>query len=292
MKGREFDRSAGVLGLVTGELVVGELDMSEINTSGRRSGGLGRRTRDLAPDLILARRLGRPTIGCRGRTNSFTIANVTLNQVEGCLRSLGRIESHAGTRRSHLVPLTTDDKFVITIELEPYPEKRLMTDAAQNQLPQPGQQHELLKPFEGTFRATVRIFRGDDDPMESMGTMSSSFVLGGLYLEQEYQGDPVEGPISAFCGKGFWGYNFYSQKYEGFWIDNVSSMMQREDGEVDETGKIWEMHSEIVLPQGSMKKRSVIKLVDENHHEVEAFLAFGDAPEAKSMELFYSRDPS
>ena len=168
--------------------------------------------------------------------------------------------------------------------------EKKMSDGPANSLPQPGKPHELLKPFAGTFRTVVKLFTGDAEPIVTTGTMVSQFVVGGLYLQQEYQGDEVEGPFPSFEGRGVWGYNFATQQYEGFWIDNVSSIMQREDGAVDDEGKVWEMHSEIHHPQaGLMKKRSVITLIDDNHHEVAAFMTTENAPEFKSMELVYTR---
>ncbi len=164
-----------------------------------------------------------------------------------------------------------------------------MSDS-QNRLPQPGAQHELLKPFEGTFRARVKIFTGQGDPIETAGTMVNQFIMGGLYLSEEFKGDTSDGPFPDFEGKGFWGYNFQSQKYEGFWIDNVSSIMQREDGEVDATGKKWEMHSEIEHPHaGTLTKRTVIELIDENHHKVSAYMTPPGGSEMLSMELSYER---
>lgn len=161
----------------------------------------------------------------------------------------------------------------------------------ENQMPQPGAQHELLRPFEGTFRAVVKIHMGPGEPIVSAGTMVNRFVLGGLYLAQEYQGDDAEGPFPAFEGRGFWGFNFGSNLYEGFWIDNASSIMQREDGQVDESGKLWEMHSEIVHPQaGKMKKRSLIRLLDDDHHEMESFMTPEGGTEMKTMEISYTRD--
>lgn len=156
--------------------------------------------------------------------------------------------------------------------------------------PSPNEKHELLKPFEGTFRATVSIFMGGPEPMVTTGIMVSEFVVDGLYLQQVYTGDPVEGPFPSFNGRGFWGYNFVTSKYEGFWIDNASSIMQREDGTVDDTGKIWEMLSEINHPQqGTTQKRTVIRLIDNDHHEAECFMTLPNGENFKSMELKYVR---
>ena len=131
------------------------------------------------------------------------------------------------------------------------------------QMPTPGSQHEALKPFEGTFKSEVKIFMGPGDPQVSTGTITSSSVLGGLYLHQNYVGDACEGPFPSFCGQGYFGYNTTSNQYEGFWIDNASTMMQLEKGELDASGKVWTMHSEITCPgtHQTMNRRTVITLI-------------------------------
>ncbi|MHC4236637.1 MAG: DUF1579 family protein, partial [Planctomycetota bacterium] len=97
-------------------------------------------------------------------------------------------------------------------------------------------------------------------------------------------------PFGTFEGRGYWGYNNVTRKYEGFWIDTASTMMQTETGTLDETGKVWAMIGEMVEPQtgGSLKRRSVIKLVDDDHHTMEMFVDTGDG-EVKNMEIRYER---
>ena len=159
----------------------------------------------------------------------------------------------------------------------------MMQDAA-------GPQHDRLKPFEGTFKSIVKIWRGPGDPLVSTGTMTSTFDLDGRFLRQDYQGDPSEGPFPEFEGRGFWGYNNVTRKYEGFWIDNASTIMQTEQGDVDESGRVWTMVGEMPNPQtgGMMKRRSVVTLRDDDHHTMEMF--FGqDGQESKAMEIEYTR---
>jgi len=172
-----------------------------------------------------------------------------------------------------------------------------MTDASPEQQPgppQPGPQHELLKPFEGTFRAVVRIWMGPGDPMESTGTMVNSFQVGGLYLHQNYTGDSSDGPFPDFRGRGYWGYNFATNEYEGFWIDNASPMMQLERGTVDEAGKIWTMVAEMLNPQTGekMTKKSVIELSDPDTHSMVTYFVSPDGSEFKGMEIQYQRAPA
>ena len=167
-----------------------------------------------------------------------------------------------------------------------------MSEAAQEYtLPTPTEEHHRLQPFEGTFSAAVKMWMGPGDPMESTGTMTNTWHLGGLYLNQDYVGDATDGPFPNFAGKGYWGYNPTAEKYEGFWIDTAASMFQVESGNVDDSGKVWTMHSEVQCPQTAepMKKRTVITLKDDNHHSIEMFFTMPDGNEMKAMEINYTR---
>ncbi len=170
-----------------------------------------------------------------------------------------------------------------------------MSDATQTeqayQMPTAGTEHKRLKPFAGKFRAEVKMWMGPGDPMVSTGTMTNTFELGDLYLQQDYIGDASDGPFPSFEGKGFWGFNTTTNQYEGFWIDNACTNMQNEKGSVDAKGKVWEMKGEMICPQTkqTFQKRSVITLFDNNRHKMEMFFKGADGQEMKNMEINYER---
>ena len=155
----------------------------------------------------------------------------------------------------------------------------------------PCEHHEALQPFEGEFKATVKMWMGPGDPHVSTGSMRNSFDLGNRYLRQDYQGDAVDGPFPSFEGKGFWGYNKTTEQYEGFWIDTASTAMQMETGQADAAGKEWVMTSNVQCAQTKqpMKKRTVIKLLDHDHHSMECYFTGEDGNEFKAMEIQYER---
>ncbi len=157
--------------------------------------------------------------------------------------------------------------------------------------PKAGAEQQRFQPFAGKFRAKVTLFMGPGQSHVTTGTMVNSYQLDGLYLHQDYVGDPSEGPFPAFLGKGYWGYNTTTGKYEGFWIDNASTMMQTEQGDVDDSGKVWTMHSEFCHPASGqlMKKRSVITLIDKDHHRMDSFVTGSDGQDIKTMEIEYER---
>jgi hypothetical protein len=154
----------------------------------------------------------------------------------------------------------------------------------------PGREHEALAPFVGTFRARVKLWMGPGDPVQSSGTMTTTPELGGLFLRQEYTGDPGPSPFPAFEGHGFWGFNKATRQYEGFWIDNASSVMQHETGSVDGAGKVWTMTGSMSNPASGepMTKRSVITLQDRDRHTLEMFFEAGGR-ETRVMEIEYTR---
>jgi hypothetical protein len=147
--------------------------------------------------------------------------------------------------------------------------------------------HGKFRPFVGTFRATVRFWMGPGEPHVSTGVMTNTMELDGRFLHQHYTGDPGEGPFPEFAGRGYWGYNTVAKKYEGFWIDTVATFMQTETGDVDATGKIWTMIGQMPNPETGqmMSKKSVITLVDDDHHTMEMYFPGPDGREFKSMEI-------
>ena len=161
------------------------------------------------------------------------------------------------------------------------------------QLPKPGPAHELLKPFEGTFKAVVELWFGPDNSHVTTGLMTSTFQLGGLWLFQDYKGDAQDGPFPDFAGKGYWGWNFAAKKYEGFWIDSTSPGMQTESGNVDESGKLWTMTCEQTHTHpetgAQLSKRSEIRVKDENHNSLTAFFTDADGNDFKNMHIEYTR---
>ena len=170
-----------------------------------------------------------------------------------------------------------------------------MSDAASNdtfaEMAKLAAEHALLKPIEGTFRAEVRLWMGPGDPLVTTGTMVNRFELGDRFLYQVYTGDANDGPFPSFEGRGYFGFNTTTRRFEGMWVDNASTMMQVEQGTVDESGKLWTMHSEMPMPGSGqpVKKRSIIRVVDADHHEMEAFFTGEDGQEVRNMQILYTR---
>lgn len=154
----------------------------------------------------------------------------------------------------------------------------------------PAEEHELFKQFIGKWKAKVTMWMGPGDPMESTGTMVNMIDLDGRYLKQDYKGDATDGPFPNFEGRGFWGFNNVTGKYEGFWIDNASNQMATEFGDYDKATKTWTMLGEMAMPGGAKcGKRSVITVVNDDEHTMEMFFQGPDGNESKGMHIQYTR---
>jgi len=151
-------------------------------------------------------------------------------------------------------------------------------------------EHELFKPFEGTFKAEVKMWMGPGDPMVMTGSMVNTLDLGGRFLKQVYKSDGCDGPFGDFQGRGWWGYNTVDKRFEGLWIDTACTIMQVEHGQVDSSGKKWTMKGSMSNPETGqpMGKRSVITLQDNDHHTMEMYFSTPEG-EQKCMEIKYER---
>jgi hypothetical protein len=154
-----------------------------------------------------------------------------------------------------------------------------------------GAHHSRLAPMAGEFRATVQMWMGPGDPIEMTGTMVNSWDLGGRFLKQTYRGDGDAGPFGQFEGRGYWGYNDASGQWEGFWIDTASTMMHCETGHYDDGAEQWTMIGELTCPQSGdlTRKRSVVRVLDNDRHTIETWFAGPDGNESKSMVIAFER---
>lgn len=150
-----------------------------------------------------------------------------------------------------------------------------------------GPQHESLARFAGTWRAEVKMWMDPgQSPHVSYGTMTNTLVLDGRFLQQDYRDD-----AGRFEGHGFWGYNTIDQRYEGFWIDQMATFFQLEQGQHDPASDVYTLNGAMTDPASrrTIKKRSVITYQGKNEHMIEMFFEGQAGRENKSMEIRYTR---
>jgi hypothetical protein len=155
----------------------------------------------------------------------------------------------------------------------------------------PGPEHEWIKNnFVGDWDAAVR-FMGAGGSGESKGVMHCKMILGGRYLQLDYEGTMTgpDGKTGPFKGMGIGGFDNGKKKYTNFWIDEMSTGTMVTEG--TRAGNVMTFDGQCTDPSGqSMKVREVITVVDNDHHKYELFMS--DRPDGqlnKMMEINYTR---
>jgi len=153
----------------------------------------------------------------------------------------------------------------------------------------PGAPHELLASMAGSWVAKTKAWCMETHgvPMESTGTSENKMILGGRFLQQQFSGEMMGGP---FTGIGIAGYDNYTKKYVSTWIDSMGTAILVFEGNASSDGKTITQECRRDDPfKGSMKWRSVTRIVDGDTHVFEMYGSDGSGKEAKMMEITYTR---
>ena len=150
-----------------------------------------------------------------------------------------------------------------------------------------GPQHEAFAQKAGTWNQVVKMYMPGLPPMESKSTATRETILGGRFLIEKVKGDM--GPMGPFEGQGMLGYNVMTKQYDHVWTDSMSTGMMISHGAAAADGTV-AMTGEYDDPAGAkVKTRTVSKTVSDNEEHFEMYEIHGSAPEAKVMEITYTR---
>lgn len=151
----------------------------------------------------------------------------------------------------------------------------------------PGEHHELLQPFVGTWDAAITIQMDADTTDTSTGTMTNEWILGGRFLQGTYAGSFMDQP---FNGVSLWGYDNAAQTYRGVWLDSFSTHMQQSAGYVSEDGKVWTHKTTATNPMTGepLPGKETLTLESEDRHVLKSWIE-QDGELVPSMEIVYTR---
>jgi hypothetical protein len=158
--------------------------------------------------------------------------------------------------------------------------------------------HKLLADMAGTWTYNIKMWMNPDPnakPQESKGTAIRKPVFDGRYFVLEVGGKmQMPGPDGKmkdmdFKGMSIEGYDNVKQKFVATWVDNMGTGIEFSDGTYDPATKTFTYHLEMEPTPGMKTKiREVVKIVDNDHHTLEWYETRG-GPEAKTMEINYTR---
>lgn len=153
----------------------------------------------------------------------------------------------------------------------------------------PNEHHQQLARRVGTWQAEGTFWmEPGSDPVRSLGTMTNRMVLGGRFLQSEYEATFMEKPFSGF---GLEGYDVAQQKHIGMWVDSMGTMMMTSEGQCQQDGKILTTYSNFKDPVSGqdLTMKTVTTEVDGAKHIMEAWMGPQEEKMFKTMEIVYTR---
>jgi hypothetical protein len=153
----------------------------------------------------------------------------------------------------------------------------------------PGEMQKKLRPLEGTFDVAVRTWmEPSQEPEDSTGTATHTWVLGDRFLEERFDGTFMGAP---FQGIGFIGYDNVAKRYVSTWMDTASTGILSSTGTVDAAGKIFQWKATISDPMSGkpVPVQEKLTIEDSDHHRFEMWSRGPDGKMFKNMEIRYSR---
>jgi hypothetical protein len=153
----------------------------------------------------------------------------------------------------------------------------------------PGERHRQMAQIVGEWDTHVKYWMDPSAPPgESRGTMVSKPIFDGRFIQSDYSGDMDGMP---FQGQALWGYNNVSKKFEGTWVDNMSTGVMFTEGTCDRAGKVFTSTWTAWDALSGQKKtgREVVTIIDADSHRMQMYDRGPDGKEFKSMEITYVR---
>lgn len=157
----------------------------------------------------------------------------------------------------------------------------------------PGPEHARLARAVGTWDGTMRMWMDPAAPPQE-NTCVSTFtsIMGGRYTECTTSGQLMMGAsATAFEGRGIYGFNNISRKYESIWLDNMGTALMVATGEASADGRVTQWSGTMSDPAvgKAVPFREVETWVDDDTMLLEMYGPGADGKEFKSMEIRFTR---
>jgi hypothetical protein len=154
----------------------------------------------------------------------------------------------------------------------------------------PGSEHKLLAEMAGEWDVETTMWWGAPDapPSKSKGKASQKMILGGRYLQGDFEGEAMGRPMK---GLGLTGYDNFNKKYVSVWIDDLGTAVTTSEGSADASGKVLTFNGKMDDPGTGEKQKPfkiIIRIQSADKHAFEMHdLALGE--KSKIMEMIYTR---
>jgi len=158
------------------------------------------------------------------------------------------------------------------------------------ELAAPGPEHQKLASLAGEWETEAQCYMAGPDapPTVTKGTCKGKMILGGRFLQEEFEGDMMG---KKFHGIGLMGYDKFNKKYINTWIDDMGTGIFASEGTCDASGKVLTLNGKMDDPMTGEKgkeMRLVTRIISPDKHTFEMHdVALGE--KSKVMEITYVR---
>jgi hypothetical protein len=156
-------------------------------------------------------------------------------------------------------------------------------------LMKPGEFHDLLKQFTGTWTADVKIWMDPNaPPVVTKGQASFKLIFDGRYLYGDFLGEFMGAP---FKGINIMGYDNGKKEFFSIWIDNSTTGLLSSTGSYDEDTKKYHFLAEMFDPVSgqTMELREEAYFASKDEYISVTYAKPKDGEEFKNMEMKYTR---
>jgi hypothetical protein len=156
-------------------------------------------------------------------------------------------------------------------------------------LMKPGEFHELLKQFVGTWSADVKIWMEPNaPPVITKGQASFKLIFDGRYLYGDFLGEFMGAP---FKGINIMGYDNGKKEFFSIWMDNSTTGIISSKGRYDKDTKKYHFLAETFDPVTGqiMEMRDEAYFASEDEYISVTYAKPKDGKEFKNMEMKYTR---
>jgi hypothetical protein len=153
----------------------------------------------------------------------------------------------------------------------------------------PNEHHEHIARLAGEWKVEGKMWMTPGaEPTVSEGTSSNRMIMGGRFLQSEYDSSFMGQP---FHGMGIDGYDNLLQKHIGIWFDSTGTAMMQSVGECSKDGMATTTVTEFVDPRSRelTQMKGTTRIVTDDKYVFEGWNQGPDGEFYKSMELTYTR---
>lgn len=104
-----------------------------------------------------------------------------------------------------------------------------------------------LKAEEGVWTADVELYVGDPakQPIRKMGVQTNRLVSKGNAIINGFAYDD-----GSYAGTGMWGWDAYTNRYTGTWIDSDTHLVRHDIGYYDPDARVFRWEADTMQPDG------------------------------------------